>query len=190
MGSGNAGRCAHSGSVAEKILCESFPVAQQENPVQGIGAAGKVCFTSLIRTVTYLGNQDGRLLLGREGSFQEIAVHPAAQGTFLPGGFRTFIVIRNSVQAIAAEEQEIAIVFLQSNPFYFLRTVIRIVILFIFPKGEDCPGIFRGIQDFSFAAATEHIKKDNDQKQDITNTFHNSHIMSFHYCIPPSTIPA
>ena len=98
---------------------ESFRIAQQEDFVLRVLAAGGGPSIALFGIVFNLRGQDCSLLLRRKGRVQKFVVQPGPQGTGFPGGVITVPVVRFCVQPVVTQQERSVVFFviLQYQPF-------------------------------------------------------------------------
>ena len=181
IGDGSLGGLTQSVLQFGEIGYEDFAVAEQKDFVFSVGASVDTEFCPLIGTVDHFCSLDSGLFFISKGLLQEFIIHPAAQGALFPRGCTVFIMVRNGVQAALAEQQAFSVFLFQDDPFDGLLTVVRIVVLVISAKGYSFTGCIVNVRSFRTAASDiKDMYGEYDQEQNITDSFQDDVIVSFH----------
>ena len=120
-------------------------LTERKNPVVGRSSAARTG-NRLIR-VLVVHRLDEPALSGGERAVVEVAVHPRAQVRVLPRDLlEGHVVVLARLENVCAQEQELAVDFVEDNPRDRLWTVARISVLLVGAEGHGVALGYRAVR--------------------------------------------
>ena len=123
---------ARSGRVE---VDDALGLTEHKNPIVGRGTAA--CAGDRLIRVLVVHRLDEPALNGGERTVVEVAVHPRAQVGVLPRDLlEGHVVVLARLENVCAQEQELAVDFIEDNPLNRLRTVLCVSVLLVGAEGH------------------------------------------------------